>query len=247
MALKFFKRPISNHIGLLLSIIIVLLIILSITIYGIDYSLQNKTSKVKLNIIIDDSDVRVNECFNLTLNSISKNANVTWILPNGNLFYGLKLHMNFTTSNYYNVSVKAKWENNEGYGYLLIVVKNEDISKTWKGLRIIDYKIFKGHGYGEYIIIPKGISTPTFYTHVIINNLRGIFNIYGTIFFEDNPVGVNLFEEKINGFKKMLNMEKTFTPDKLPDPNKIPYEISVVIHCEEGYCGQWEVTVASYY
>jgi len=234
------KRQIIYIILACFSIIIIIASILYLNPNIIDKNRYYKDLEIKIK-----NDVRVNEEISLKVDNVPDRANVSW-KTNNQVYYGRFINITFTYSDYHVIDVVAVWDNNYGNKTLTIPVKNLNITNKWSGAGITDLRLFSGQGWGEGVLIDKGIFIPTVSMDIHVENIYGKFSILCVIFYENTDEGELIFEEDISGFNRDVNYIREIS-NNLPNPQYIGYDVSVVVHCDQGHCGSWSVQVSASY
>lgn len=229
-------------------LLLIIIIFISSVLYVIGpLSETDSGKKERLVVSTNTNDFRVHEEIILFLEDVPNNANVSWNSELENLsYYGKTISIVFDQSEQYTISVVAKWDDIIGHGSITLPVKNQDEEKIWGGPGLIEIRISRGKGAGEYVDIYPGISTPTVYSHVTVKNIYGRFSIICVLFYQGESTGETIYEKDISGINRDVDLEIYFYPDDLPKADR-QYDVSCGVHCQQGSCGPWEVFISTEY
>lgn len=159
----------------------------------IDY----KDSGIILEIIVDDEDIRAYDRVNYSVLNAPSGSNITWEMGDGTILYGMKVLFFHRSSNYFQVNVTAKWDDQFAYGTKNIPVKNQDwIDYQMSG--IADLKVIIGPiGMRSGPVINSGISIPRVEVELLIWNVTRDIEV-GFCIMDRNEEGHNEVIEVLN-------------------------------------------------
>jgi len=206
--------------------------------------------KRELVIIPDKEFIHRNEMFNLTINNVPDNANITWFLDDGNITFGKVCCHSYPFSDVYNISAHAIWDGGSGNGTIEIFACNEDVHFEEHGdsLFSVRPRYYTYEYCGEMFFYSCNLRDPEVSLDLQINEVIGLIHIEA-IFWrhdENGAFGHSVILDNQFGTNSVIHIQETFS-DLEMEPWLYPYSIEVGIAVLEGRIGSYDLYMDAIY
>ena len=231
----------KKRLIILSSIGVIVILLVSIVLTSIvSLSINTKENTFReLNILLDNTDIRVGNTINFTIENLPNNSNITWNLGDGNYSSNEITSHIYSKPGYYLIQVDAFWKNGKGNGSIEIGVKNVDYYNHGSGDVVRDLRIGSGTGRSMGHSFVPGISEPYYKLDIVLFNVIGIIEYYIYVDYEyDYGWEWNtMFSERTTASYETLSIQK-----EIP---RIPVDCdALLVHIYGGFI-IWEGRVES--
>jgi hypothetical protein len=211
---------------------------------------ENKKDFRELTIVSDKEIIHRNEMFNLTVENVPDDANITWFLDDGNITFGKVCCYKYLYSDMYNISAQAIWDGGSGNGTIEIYACNLDVHFEDHGDNLFSIRP-RSNNYefcGRMFFYSCNLEDPVVSIDLQINDVVGLIHIE-VIFWrheQNGASGHSVVYENQFGTNSVITIQETFTDLEI-EPSEYPYSLEVGIAVLEGRIGSYDLTMAAIY
>lgn len=211
---------------------------------------SDKMDTRHLSIVPDKEVIHRNEIFNLTIDNVPNNANITWFLDDGNITFGRVCCHKYPFSDIYNISAFAKWDGGEGNGTIELFACNEDVYFEEHGDNTFSVRprYYSSEFCGEMFFYSCNVVDPIISIDFQINDVVGLVHVE-VIFWKHHLNGASgssvVFDNQF-GTNSVINIEETFSDLEI-EPWLYPYSFEARIAVIEGRISSYDLIMNAIY
>lgn len=222
-----------------------ILIILAISFTFASTSIfKNEDEFRKLELSIDNKDIRKGDFFNITVTNLPKGANVTWDFGDGNTSNNQIGTHQYLLPGYYKIIVEGSWEGGYGNGSFDIGIKNKDYYNHQVNDAMFVLRRGVGTGNSDSYYFPPGISNPLLNLEIILRNAIGGIEYFIEVFtyYENDSKWDTVLSESTIATYETLTFQKEIDEIKI-DPESEMIEVWAGFILWEGRIQENEITM----